>query len=80
MSFVVEVDDRGRITIPKRVRDSLKIGRKVKMKVEGNRIIIEPIEDPLEELTSLVKGSKLSSDRADEIGRVASEHLLRETR
>ncbi len=80
MSFAVEVDGRGRVTIPKRLRDSLRIGRKVRMKVEGRRIIIEPIEDPLDELTDLVRGSKLSSDRAGEIGRAASEQLLREAR
>jgi len=78
MSYVVEVDERGRIVIPKKVRDSLKIGRRVRMKVEGNKIVIEPIEDPLDKLTSLVKGSKLSSDRAGEIGRIAYKRLLRE--
>ncbi len=80
MNFVIEVDERGRITIPKRVRNSLRIGRKVRMRVEGDRIIIEPIEDPLDELSDLVKGSKLSSNRAEEIGRVASGQLLEEAR
>ncbi len=67
----------GRVTIPKKVGDSLRIGRKVRMRVERDRIIIEPIEDPLEGLSDLVKSSNVSSDRAEEMGRVASEYLFR---
>lgn len=65
------------MTIPKKVGDSLRIGRKVRMRVERDRIIIEPIEDPLEGLSDLVKSSNVSSDRAEEMGRVASEYLFR---
>ncbi len=75
---MVDVDERGRVIIPKKVRDSLKIGRRVRMKVEGNKIVIEPIEDPLGRLTSLVKRSKVSSDKASGIGRIAYDQLIRE--
>ncbi|MDT7862364.1 MAG: AbrB family transcriptional regulator [Saccharolobus sp.] len=40
--FILTIDDRGRITIPKEVRELIK-SKKLKLKVEGSKIILEPI-------------------------------------
>lgn len=40
--FILTIDDRGRITIPKEVRELIK-SKKLKLKVEGSRMILEPI-------------------------------------
>ncbi|MBO3840347.1 MAG: AbrB/MazE/SpoVT family DNA-binding domain-containing protein [Thermoproteota archaeon] len=46
----VDVDDKGRVLIPKEVRDKvgLKTGGKARMKVENERIIIMPPISPEE--------------------------------
>ncbi|MEM1627323.1 MAG: AbrB family transcriptional regulator [Sulfolobaceae archaeon] len=40
--FILTIDDRGRITIPKEVRELIK-SKKLKLKVEGSKLILEPI-------------------------------------
>ena len=78
MVYVLEVDGRGRVVIPKEVRERLKVGRRVRLRVEGGKMILEVAEDPLDRLTSLVRGSKVSSAEAGEVGRLASRLLMEE--
>ncbi len=40
--FILTIDDRGRITIPKEVRELIK-SKKLKLRVEGSKIILESI-------------------------------------
>ncbi|MCY0883574.1 MAG: AbrB/MazE/SpoVT family DNA-binding domain-containing protein [Acidianus infernus] len=40
--FILTIDDRGRITIPKEVREVIK-SRKLKLRVEDSKIVLEPI-------------------------------------
>jgi len=46
MTAIVRMDDRGRIVVPKKFREKigLKKGEYVKIRVENNAIIIEPLE------------------------------------
>ncbi len=44
MEVVVSLDDKGRITIPKELRDSLGIKKKVRIRREGSRLVIEPAD------------------------------------
>jgi len=46
MSVVVKVDEKGRILIPKDIRESVGVKEKsyVKVRVEGRRIVIKPLE------------------------------------
>mgnify|MGYP002154706852 CR=1 FL=1 len=50
MMLEVTVDDRGRILIPKEVRDKvgLQAGRKARLEVEGHNIIVMPPVSPEE--------------------------------
>jgi len=58
---IVTVSRKYQVTIPKRIREKIgiKVGDKVIMKIEGNKIIIEPIirdrGNPVKNLLSLVK-------------------------
>ncbi len=59
MGEVVEmlrVDRRGRVLIPSRVRRELGIGRAVLMRVQGGKIVLEPVRDPVDDLRKLVTG------------------------
>ncbi len=77
--MICRVDGKGRILIPKEVREKLGIRSLVKLRVEKDRLILIPVNDPLEELTAnVVKGT---SDVAREIRglrRVAEREALRE--
>jgi len=44
MEAVVALDDRGRVTIPKEFREALGIRKRVRMRVEGGRLVIEPAD------------------------------------
>ena len=54
MEFILKVDEKGRILIPGEVRTLLNIKGAVHVKVEGDKLIIRPIKDPIEELASHV--------------------------
>lgn len=45
---VVSVDKRGRMLIPAKIRRMLNIKSAVKLTVENDKLVLEPIEDPLE--------------------------------
>ena len=76
---VVKVDDRGRIVLPASVRERLGIGRSVKMRVEGDHIILMPVKDPLSDLQELVvKGTRDVMGEIRWLRRRAEEELFRE--
>ena len=60
MSVIVRVTRKYQITIPKRIREKLNIhvGDSLKMRVEGEKIIVEPIitrvKDPVKDMLSLI--------------------------
>ena len=54
MEFILRVDSKGRILIPSEVRSMLSIKGAVSARVEGGKLIIEPIRDPIDALTSSV--------------------------
>jgi len=51
---LVRMDEKGRVLIPAEIRRSLGLKGLVRMRVEGGRVILEAMRNPLEELTSLV--------------------------
>ena len=66
MEVLVRVDGKGRLVIPKELRERLGIHGLVRLRVEGDKLIVEPIRDPLEALeASVIEGTR---DVAREIG------------
>lgn len=47
MSTVVRVDGKGRILIPKSIREALGIGERqlLRIKVVGDKVVLEPVKD-----------------------------------
>jgi len=54
LEFILKVDGKGRILIPKEIRSILNIGSVVSARVDDGKLIIEPLRDPIDLLTSSV--------------------------
>ncbi len=78
MYEVVRIDDKGRILIPAKFRRKLS-SRVVKIRMEGDRLTVEPLKDPLEILTSSVrKGTRDIKKEIEKLRRAAEKQLLTE--
>lgn len=78
MYEIVRVDDKGRILIPVKFRKKLS-SEVVKIRMEGDRLIVEPLRDPLELLTSSVrKGTKDIKKEIEKLRRMAEKQLITE--
>ncbi len=78
MAVISRIDEKGRILIPAHMRRKLS-SKIVRLRVEGDRIIIEPVRDPIERLVMSVKrGTKDVSKEIRRLRKVAEEHLAGE--
>ncbi|MCP8308652.1 MAG: AbrB/MazE/SpoVT family DNA-binding domain-containing protein [archaeon] len=76
---LVKVDKRGRAVLPLKVRRELKIRNIVKIRVEEGKVILTPVEDPLETLGKIVvKGTKDVEKEIRRLRRRAEKELLKE--
>lgn len=76
MELLLKVDEKGRILIPRALREKLGIGRLVRARVEEGRIVIEPVGDPLELLErAVVKGTEDVEREIGELRRIAEAEL-----
>lgn len=77
VELVLRVDKKGRILIPSEVRALVGLGGLVRVRVEENRLVLEPMRNPLEELMAQVldKGGDVEEDIAS-LRRAAEEALL----
>lgn len=81
MEYTLRVDDRGRISIPSEVRKLLGIKRYVRIRVADSKIILEPVRDPLEDLSDLITEITVkASQKPEELSKLAHEELMRECR
>jgi len=64
MSVIVRVDERGRVVIPKSIREKakLKAGNYVNVRVEGRSIIMEPLESIADKYFGAFKVSRWPED------------------
>jgi len=76
VELLLKVDEKGRILIPRALREKLGIGRLVRARVEEGRIVIEPVEDPLEPLEkAVVKGTEDVEREIGELRGIAEVEL-----
>jgi len=64
MTEVIRVDNKGRLLIPKALREKAEIteGSYVKIETEGNRLIIEPTESTAQKYHGFFKTDNLPED------------------
>ncbi len=72
MEYILRVDNKGRILIPKEIRSLLNIGSIVSARVENGKLIIEPIKDPIDLLTSsVIRGTENVEVEIEELRQIA---------
>ncbi len=76
MGYIVRLDERGRLTLPMKVKKRLEVGSLVRLEERAEGLVIVPIRDPLEELKGSAK-ARLSAERLEELAErtVAREAL-----
>jgi len=64
MSMIVRVDEKGRVVIPKSIRERVKLreGNYVNVKVEGKTIVMEPLESIADKYFGAFKISRWPED------------------
>jgi len=76
---MARVDSKGRVTIPKKVRDSLEIeeGSRVEIQTENGHIVVKPERDPeyiIDKMNSILEGIERTGSEKD-LGLIAEEHI-----
>ena len=64
MSVIVRVDEKGRVVIPKSIREKVKLkgGNYVNVRVEGRTIVLEPLESIADKYFGAFKVSRWPED------------------
>uniref|UniRef100_A0A7C1TAC3 AbrB/MazE/SpoVT family DNA-binding domain-containing protein n=1 Tax=Thermofilum pendens TaxID=2269 RepID=A0A7C1TAC3_THEPE len=76
MELLLKVDSKGRVLIPRALREQLGIRKLVKARVEGGRVVLEPVGDPVELLErAVVEGTEDVEGEIGELRRVAEVEL-----
>ncbi|MFP3189330.1 MAG: AbrB family transcriptional regulator [Sulfolobaceae archaeon] len=73
--FILKIDDRGRITIPKEVRELLK-SKRLKLKIEDGKIILEPVVLDVNEYYGIFKKDIGNEDIDEILNKALAEVLL----
>jgi len=76
VELLLKVDSKGRVLIPRALREQLGIRKLVKARVEGGRVVLEPVGDPVELLErAVVEGTEDVEGEIGELRRVAEVEL-----
>ncbi len=75
METIVRVDDKGRILIPVDFREKIKLGKVVRLRIENDRLVIEPLRNPLETLRSIVNIKINASQNPKLLSKIAEREL-----
>jgi len=75
MSMIVKVDEKGRVVIPKSIREKVKLkgGNYVNVKVEGETIVMEPLKSIADKYFGAFKISRWPEDLDEFIVEVAKK-------
>ncbi|RLE91949.1 MAG: AbrB/MazE/SpoVT family DNA-binding domain-containing protein [Thermoprotei archaeon] len=77
MELLLKIDKKGRITIPSEIRRKLKIKDLVRLRIAENKLILEPVKNPLHELTLLVVDSEGDIEKDIKIFRKRAEEEIK---
>jgi len=73
--FILKIDDRGRITIPKEVRELLN-SKRLKLKIEDGKIILEPVVLDVNKYYGIFKKDIGNEDIDEILNKALAEVLL----
>ena len=71
---ILRVDERGRLTLPRKIREKIGIERLLVLEVAEDHLKLKPLKDSLAEL----KGSLTSSLSFEELRKISEEQLVKE--
>ena len=80
MEIILKLDKKGRIHIPVEIRRQLGLEGAVRARVEGDRLILEPLRNPLDRLVELIVDDMGDIEEDIVIFRGKAEKALREAR
>ncbi len=81
LSTVVRIDEKGRILIPKGIREALGVKEKqlLKIKVVGDKIILEPVRDYADKYYGVFEAKKWPRDLDEFLAEALQEWWRRST-
>lgn len=74
MGEILQVDERGRLTIPRKIREKIGIERRLFLEVAEDHLKLIPLKDPFAEL----KDSLTSSLSFKELRKISEKQLVKE--
>ncbi len=77
----LSVDNKGRIHLPKKLRERLGLQKVAKATISDNKLVIEPASDPLDELAAQLDFTFTSiADELPSLKRIAEKQLIKEAK
>jgi len=77
--LALKVDSKGRIQVPKELREELGIGKEVSVRIEGGTMTIEPVERVFDRIASEVRFNfKSVATGLPKLRKAAEEELLKQ--
>jgi len=78
---LVRMDEKGRVLIPLKIRRRLGMKNLVRIRVEGEKVILEPVPDPLDIIKGLVvKGTEDVEREIRGLRKIAERQLFEEAK
>ena len=76
---LIRMDEKGRVLIPLKIRRRLGMKNLVRIRVEGEKVILEPVPDPLDIIKGLVvKGTEDVEREIRGLRKIAERQLFKE--
>jgi len=78
---LIRMDEKGRVLIPLKIRRRLGMKNLVRIRVEGEKVILEPVPDPLDIIKGLVvKGTEDVEREIRGLRKIAERQLFEEAK
>ena len=75
------MDEKGRVLIPLKIRKRLGMKNLVRVRVEGEKVVLEPVPDPLDIVKGLVvKGTEDVEKEIRDLRKIAEKELSKEAK
>jgi len=76
---LIRMDEKGRVIIPLKIRRRLGMKNLVRIRVEGEKVILEPVPDPLDIIKGLVvKGTEDVEREIRGLRKIAEKEFFKE--